>query len=84
MTADEALDTLDRVYHTPLTAPIRQELAALRHDVERHVVIAAGQATEIEKLRALLRESEVWLDIYTPQELRVRIDAALAGEKRNG
>ena len=61
-------------------------ITALRHDVERHIQIAAEQATEIEQLRALLREAQQWLtpDRDSPlamDELWNHIDAALQEQK---
>lgn len=42
--------------------PVCKECEALRHDVGRYVTIAAKQAQELEKLRALLREaSDDWI-----------------------
>lgn len=68
---------------------LRAEVEALRADIERHVQIAADQATEIEELRALLREARpavsyfaaIWSEAGRSQELLIRIDAALAGSK---
>ena len=83
MSADEALDIMDRVYHTPLTEPIRQELAALSNDVERYVQIAAEQATEIERLRALLRRYRTETPLgHQPHMIDADVDAALAGRKQ--
>jgi hypothetical protein len=36
-------------------AEARAEVEALRHDIERHITIAAEQADEIDRLRAALR-----------------------------
>jgi hypothetical protein len=75
-----------------LAAAANADLLAARHDIERHVQIAAEQAEEIEKLRALLltirSECDAAHRAYDHDELRPtfrflrdRIDAALRREE---
>lgn len=38
----------------PVAEDAKAEILRLRHDIERHVSIAAEQATEIERLKAII------------------------------
>ena len=78
MTLDEALDLLDRCYHSPAVNVVRAEVDRLRAD------LAAA--------RALLAEArESWIkvgygasheDVADCSDLCRRIDAAIAGKDR--
>ena len=48
---------------------MREEIERLRHDIERHIAIASGLATENERLRAELAECRAFMNRYAVHQI---------------
>lgn len=95
MTPDEALDLLDRCYHSPATNVVRAEVERLRATLNDHLQSESAETMRADRAeaklaaaQALLKEAQAYVvpdsgwDYDKGGYLFDRIDAALAGEKK--
>ena len=94
MTADEALDTIRRVYVTPLVEPVREELAALREERDAAIIecaqwksFAAADTADLDAARAevdaLRHDVERHVRIASEQATEIEQLRALLSSMRN-